>query len=495
MNRAATVRHSLALLLLAASSALAGPAAGQGAGRGIASAEYAARRDSLAAHIRNGAVVAFGAPEPVTDLAPFRQLPAFAYLTGFEEPDAAFLMVAREGHPVYAMLFQARKDPRMVLYTGFPADSAKLSRELGLGVRFLDALRPALDAALASGAPLWEIRDYATRDAVQADSLTRGRVFVASVLRDRPAVRLRDAHPVLDSLMVPKSAAEQRLLRRAAEITMAGQEAAMRAVAPGRREAAAQAAAEYVFRVQGDGPSFGSIVGSGPNSTSYHYRRNDRVMQAGDVVVMDMGALYQGYAADVTRTVPVSGTFTADQRAVYQLVRDAQAAAEKLVRAGAPVDAGSDAVRAVEAAGLAKLGLIESPDATFDPPWPADCASGSTRCRQAFLYMAHGLGHGIGLEVHDAGGYSYSPTGTFQLGEVFTIEPGIYISNQLLDMLPDTPKNRAFIARVRPAVQRYHDIGVRIEDDYIVTATGAEWISRGPREIAEVEAAMRQATP
>ena len=142
--------------------------------------------------------------------------------------------------------------------------------------------------------------------------------------------------------------------------------------------------------------------------------------------------------------------------------------------------------------------LVDAPfetDATFDPPWPADCASGSTRCRQAFLYMAHGLGHGIGLEVHDAGGYSYSPTGTFQLGEVFTIEPGIYISNQLLDMLPDTPKNRAFIARVRPAVQRYHDIGVRIEDDYIVTATGADWISRGPREIAEVEAVMRRATP
>jgi Xaa-Pro aminopeptidase len=106
--------------------------------------------------------------------------------------------------------------------------------------------------------------------------------------------------------------------------------------------------------------------------------------------------------------------------------------------------------------------------------------------------MAHGLGHGIGLEVHDAGGYSYSPTGRFQLGEVFTIEPGIYISTQLLDMLPDTPKNRAFIDRVRPAVQRFHDIGIRIEDDYIVTPGGAEWISRGPREIAEIEAVMRQ---
>jgi Xaa-Pro aminopeptidase len=474
----------LFLLLLAA------PAAPRLAAQGIAPAEYAARRDSLAARIGTGVVLAFGAAEPVTDLAPFRQLPAFEYLTGFREPDAAFLLVARGGRPAYAMLFQARKDPRMVLYTGFPADSARLVSTLGLGVRFLDTLRPTLDSFLGAGVTLWEIRDYATRDAVQADSLTRGRLFVAGVLREHPGASVRNAHPVMDSLMVPKSPAEQALLRRAAEITVEGQKAAMRAVAPGQREAVAQAAAEYVFRVQGDGPSFGSIVGSGPNSTSYHYRENDRVMRAGEVVVMDMGALYQDYAADMTRTVPVGGHFTADQRAIYQLVRDAQAAAEKLVRPGAPVGDGSNAVRDVEAAGLAKLGLVESPDATFDPPWPANCAGGSVQCRQSYLYMAHGLGHGIGLEVHDAGGYSYSPTGIFQEGEVFTIEPGIYISTQLLDMLPDTPKNRAFIAKVRPAVERFNNIGVRIEDDYIVGRGGAEWITRGPREVAEVEALM-----
>jgi Xaa-Pro aminopeptidase len=112
-----------------------------------------------------------------------------------------------------------------------------------------------------------------------------------------------------------------------------------------------------------------------------------------------------------------------------------------------------------------------------------------------FLYQAHGLGHGIGLEVHDAGGYSYSPTGIFQPGEVFTIEPGIYVSTALLDMLADTPKNRTFIAHVRPAVERYNHIGVRIEDDYLITDTGVEWLSRAPRELEEVEAAMRAAPP
>jgi Xaa-Pro aminopeptidase len=210
---------------------------------------------------------------------------------------------------------------------------------------------------------------------------------------------------------------------------------------------------------------------------------------------MDMGALYHGYAGDVTRTVPVSGRFSSDQAAIYRIVRAAQAAAERLARPGAPVAAGDSAVRAVEARELARLGLIESPDATFDPPWADStrCAPvpAPLACRQVFLYQAHGLGHGIGLEVHDAGGYSYSPTGFFQTGEVFTIEPGIYVSTALLDMLADTPKNRAFIAHVRKAVERYDHIGVRIEDDYLVTGDGVEWLSRAPRELEEVEAAMR----
>jgi Xaa-Pro aminopeptidase len=257
-----------------------------------------------------------------------------------------------------------------------------------------------------------------------------------------------------------------------------------------------QATIDLAFRTAGaSGPAFRPIIGSGLNSTSYHYRANDRVMQAGEVVVMDIGALYQGYGADVTRTVPVSGRFTPDQAAVYRIVREAQAAAEQVARPDAPVAAGDSAIRAIEARGLAALGLIESEDATIDAPWatPERCARvpAPLNCRQAFLYMAHGPGHGIGLEVHDVGGYSYSYSGRFQQREVFTIEPGIYISTVLLDMLPDTEKNRRFIARVRPVVERFNNIGVRIEDDYLVTATGLEWLSRAPRELADIEAAMR----
>jgi Xaa-Pro aminopeptidase len=242
-------------------------------------------------------------------------------------------------------------------------------------------------------------------------------------------------------------------------------------------------------RTGGDGTAFPSIVGSGPNSTQYHYDANNRQMRAGDVVVMDVGAGWQGYAADVTRTVPVSGRYTPEQRAIYRIVRQAQQAAEQAAGPGASYQAWRDSARAVVARGVARLGLTEGVDATFDPPWADQCPREPVRCTQSFLYMAHGLGHGIGLEVHDPP-HPWKDTGSFAPGDVFTIEPGIYVSTRLLDILPDTPKNRAMIARVRAAVERYHDIGVRIEDDYAITPSGLEWLSRAPREPEEIEAAM-----
>jgi len=399
-------RVRTALLLLS----IAAPCAAQ-----IPASEYAARRAALAERIGTGVVLAFGATQPMNDAASYRQLPAFNYLTGFQEPDAAFLMVARDGRPSYAMLYVPARDPRMQLYDGFPPDSAETLARLGLGVRTLDALRPTLDTLVAAGLPVYSVWDFASRDYARTDSLTRGRRFIELLREAHPNVEVRDAHPHIDALRVVKSPAEIALLRKAVDITVAALEEAMRSVRPGMNEAELQTIIEFTFRRGGaEGPSFHSIIGSGPNFREILARR------------------------------------------------------------------------------LAELGLIQSPDATIDPPWGGDCSRPNVRCTQAFLYMAHGLGHGIGLEVHDVGGNSYSPTGVFQEGEVITIEPGLYIGTHLLDMLPDTPKNRAFIAAVRPAVERYANIGVRIEDDYIVTATGAEWISRAPREIEEIEAVMRQ---
>jgi Xaa-Pro aminopeptidase len=455
--------------------------------QGIPPGEYAARRDSLAAHIDSGVVVAFGAPDPV-GIRRWTQLPAFRYLTGFLEPNAAFVLV-KQGGTASGTLFTASRDPRRALYDGFPPDSATVARQTGLAVRSLPALRPVVDSLVGLGLPVYDLRDYATADAATQDTLTRGARFLADLVTRHPDVVVKGVHPTLDTLRRRKSPAELALLRRAINITVSSLKQAMGSVKPGMWEYQLEALIEGGFRRAGaDGPSFGSIIGSGINSTQYHYEKNDRRMQAGDVVVMDVGAAYQGYAADVTRTIPVSGRFTQEQRAIYQLVRDAQASSERVARPGASWQAWRDSARAVEARGLARLGLIESPDATFDPPWAERCKTDPVSCTQAFLYMAHGLGHGIGLEVHDPP-RPWVGTGAFEVGDVFTIEPGIYISTLLLDILPDTPKNRAMIAKVRPTVERYQNIGVRIEDDYLITPGGVEWLSHAPREIAEIEAA------
>jgi Xaa-Pro aminopeptidase len=454
----------------------------------ISRAEYAARRDSLAANLDSGVVVAFGAPDPVS-IGRWTQLPAFRYLTGFLEPNAALVLVKRGGS-ASGTLFTASRDPRRALYDGFPPDSATVARQTALAVRSLPALGPMVDSLVGLGLPVYDLRDFATQDAASQDSLTRGARFIADLVARHPGrgLEARDAHPRLDSLRARKSPAELAQLRRAIDITVASLKQAMRSAKPGMWEYELEAMIEGGFRRAGaEGPSFGSIVGSGPNSTQYHYEKNDRRMQAGDVVVMDVGAAYRGYAADVTRTIPVSGRFTPEQRAIYQLVRDAQAASERVAKPGASWEAWRDSARAVEARGLARLGLIESPDATFDPPWAEQCRTRPERCTQAFLYMAHGLGHGIGLEVHDPP-RPYVGSGTFEVGNVFTIEPGIYISTRLLDMLPDTPKNRAMIAKVRPVVERYQNVGVRIEDDYLITPDGVKRLSKAPREIAEIEA-------
>jgi Xaa-Pro aminopeptidase len=209
-------------------------------------------------------------------------------------------------------------------------------------------------------------------------------------------------------------------------------------------------------------------------------------MQAGDLVVMDVGASYRGYAGDVTRTVPVSGHYSADQRAVYQIVRDAQATAERQALLDAPARRMSDSATAVLAAGLARLGLIESADATYE--------CGADRlCAQYALYYMHGLGHGIGLEVHDPEQFYF--TGRIAAGSAFTIEPGLYVRSNVIETVPDTPRNRAMIDKIRPAIKRYANIGVRIEDDYIATSAGVRRISDAPRDADEIEAIMKRPRP
>jgi Xaa-Pro aminopeptidase len=204
---------------------------------------------------------------------------------------------------------------------------------------------------------------------------------------------------------------------------------------------------------------------------------------------MDVGAAYEGYSADLTRTVPVGGSFSPAQREIYHVVRDAQTAAERAATLGAPGRAMGDSASAAIARGLARLGLIESPDATFDPPWAERCARTPGACRQSYFFYFHGVGHGIGLDVHDQTQHT-GPRGIAP-GDAFTIEPGIYVDARRLALLRDTPKNRAFIAKLRPVIARYDGIGVRIEDDYVATPRGVERITTAVREIDEIESLMR----
>jgi Xaa-Pro aminopeptidase len=206
---------------------------------------------------------------------------------------------------------------------------------------------------------------------------------------------------------------------------------------------------------------------------------------------MDAGAEYRGYAADVTRTIPVSGRYSPEQRRIYQLVLDAQKAAERNSQPGMNVRAAYDSSETVRVRGLAALGLIEDEDATYDPPWRVNCEANPSSCKQSNLWMIHGITHGLGLAVHDPM-QGTSGDGTFQPGDAFTIEPGIYISTRSLNALPDTPRNRKFIAAVRDKVRQYENTGVRIEDSYIITQKGLERISIVPRELAEIEALMAQ---
>jgi Xaa-Pro aminopeptidase len=458
----------------------------------ITSGEYAARRDSLAARLDSGIVVAFGGRNPVTDFGTFFQLPGFRYLTGYLEPDAALIIEVRGGHP-RSTLFITPADPRRAFYYGFRPDSAAIARDLGLDSRAFDSFGTVLDSLVTANRtlPVYHLPDVEDQDFAQADTLTRGQQWMKAFAHGHPDLMLHDVTPVVDRLRARKSRAELALLRRAAEISAAGHRAVLSAPEP-RHEYEWAAVLEYTFKRLGAArPSYGSIVGAGVNGTQLHYMKDDGPARPGDLVVMDAAAEYEGYAADITRTIPVSGTFTPEQREIYQLVRDAQAAAEREVRPGGSASASLDSSIAVRARGLVKLGLIDSANAMIDPPWRADCKRTPTQCTQANLWMIHGISHGLGLAVHDPAQF-YEGDGTYQPGDVFTIEPGIYISTRALDALPDTPRNRAWKERVRPMVQKYENTGVRIEDDYIVTESGVERITtQAPREIRAIEAIMK----
>jgi Xaa-Pro aminopeptidase len=409
-----------------------------GMGRAPNTAATAARRRGLLLRIGRGAVLIPAAHE--RDLEKdyvqdndFRQWNTFFYFTELETQDAWLLMTARGPDSLETVLFLPPRDPSQERWTGLRlgADSTA-ARLSGIATILpIDSLEQRVFAArVRGGGPIYVPLDEKTRDERRILDLTFGGSDV------------RNLNPLADSMRAVKDADEIARLRTAVNISVAGHIAAMQAARPGMYEYELEAVLEDGFRRNGaDRLGYPSIVGSGPNSTTLHYDVNRRRTQDGDLVVIDAAAEWGQYTADVTRTFPVNGKFTPRQKAIYDLVLGAQQAAFDSVRPGMTM-------RQLD--GIARRYLREH----------SGTLCGDKTCDDR-EYFNHGLGHPIGMDVHDVGfGRRFEP------GTVITLEPGIYLVAE--------------------------NLGVRIEDDVLVTATGGEWLSAGaPRTTEAIERLMR----
>ena len=458
-------------------------------GAQVTEAEYATRRAGLTAKLGDGVYLALGAAEPGLNHEAFWQSYNFRYLTGFLEPGAALIVVRKDGKDT-PMLFVPPKDPAREVWTGERLGVDAVKTKLGMEGRDAGSFHAVLDSVLTGATRLMVVADL-SRPAptggadvpVNAAPRTVDDQLVDRIKERFKSLSVVDASRDVLALRGKKSPAEVALIRMAAKVSAAGHKEVLRAIEPGVNEFEIQALAEYTFRRNGgDRPGYPSIVGSGANSTTLHYNRDDRYMLAGEVLNMDMSAFYGGYSADITRTVPVSGTFSAEQRAIYEIVLGAQKAAERQIKIGARFNQLSDSANAVLRDGLTRVGLIEAANATFE-------AAPGRKVSQLSLFYMHSLGHPIGLDVHDADAYT-TPTGMIE-GSAFSIEPGIYVRANTMDLVPDTPANAAYRAKLALAIKKYANIGVRIEDNYVVTGSAFERVSAdAPREIADIEREM-----
>ena len=395
-----------------------------------APAVYAARRAALMKEMGEGVAVIYA--QGSEDGDGYRQGSDFYYLTGVHEEGAVLVLAPKERTYREFLLLPAR-DVEAERWTGARESiGGALRARYGFEKIFRTNRLLDLTLGLAGRSPvLWQV-SRPSGDAKPLDI-----EFYAQVGGRLPGVSVRSMGWTLDRMRSRHSAAEIALIQKAIRISEAGFVAAAAEIRPDGFEGAVEAEAERVWKAAGARrPAYASIVGSGPNSTILHYPRSERTMRAGDLVVIDMSAEYAHYASDITRTFPVSGHFSAEQRAIYDIVLKAQKTAMALVRPGAYVEDLDKAARKV----------IE------------DAGYGD--------YFIHGLGHFVGLDVHDAGAY-HEP---LQAGMVITLEPGIYI--------PD------------------RNLGVRIEDDVLVTPAGGRYLTDGlPRDAEAVEqwmAAHRQ---
>lgn len=395
---------------------------------------------------------------------PFRQDSDFYYLTGMTEPDALLVLLPDDSDQGgRCVMFCQDRDPTMEAWTGRRLGAEGVVREHGIEQAFENAEREEQLKTLLSGLEML----YIPLAHPEAQELAEGAYQQAQAAQRRGHPTLQgwlDISPLIHDMRLIKGDEELALLRHAAAISARAHCRAMRAAAEGLHEYHLQAELEHEFVWQGgSGPAYSTIVGSGANACVLHYIENAAPLKAGELVLIDAGAEYALYAGDITRTFPVSGVFTKPQRALYSLVLNAQKNAVAAVCPGATLNAIHQGVVRDLTQGLITLGLLEG---------ELEACIKNESYRRFYL---HSTSHWLGLDVHDVGAYRLDPEASrpLQPGMVITVEPGLYIPCD-----EDIPAD-------------YRGIGIRIEDDVVVTADGHEVLTSDvPKEIADIEVLM-----
>lgn len=433
----------------------------------ISSNEFARRRKELMAMIGKEAIaIVPAAPERTRSrdtLYPYRQDSDFHYLCGFPEPEAVLVLIPGRKQGQF-ILFCRERDRERETWDGYRAGPKGACEQYGADDAFpitdMDEILPGLlEGKSKVYSAIGKDKDFDQHLMEWVNSI-RAKARTGAV----PPGEFVDLDHLLHENRLFKKPAELKLMRKAAKISAEAHCRAMRASKPGLNEYQLQAEIEHTFAMEGASfPAYTSIVGGGDNACILHYVENNQPLKDGDLVLIDAGCEYQHYAADITRTFPVNGRFSPEQKVIYELVLKAQLAGIEAARAGNHWNAPHQATVEVITAGLVKLGLLKGNVKKL-----IDTGAYSE------FYM-HRAGHWLGMDVHDVGDYKVD--GQWRLlepGMVMTIEPGIYIA-------PDHKK----------VAKKWRGIGVRIEDDVAITRKGTEVLTSGvPKTVAEIEALM-----
>jgi Xaa-Pro aminopeptidase len=391
----------------------------------------------------------------------FRQDSDFLYLTGFEEPESIAVFAPAAEHKY--TLFVRPRDPEQEIWVGRRAGIEGAKNEFGAHESFPIA---------EFGEKLQDILDGADKLYYRLGVNTDLDGSIIKKIGEMRALNRKPIHPprtiidpatIVHEMRVLKSPEEIELMQRAADIAAEAHVEAMRAVRAGMMEYEVEALIEQIFRRHGSGPSYTSIVGAGANATVLHYINNDGELRDGELLLVDAGAEFKGYASDITRTFPINGRFSKAQREIYDLVLGTQMSCVEMVRPGVTHDELKAHSVELLTAGMVKLGLLQGE--------PAELIK-EEKYKQFYM---HGLGHLLGIDVHDVGIYYYDKQSrALEPGVVMTVEPGIYVA-------PDT----------KDIPEQYLGIGVRIEDDVLCTANGPRVLTTGvPKDAGEIEALM-----